>query len=50
VRGLDSYVWAEGYVVRGAAAGRLVRAGIPYLAEFPGGGTEQVFDGPHPGE
>jgi len=30
-RGLDSYVWAEGCVIRGRDAGVLVRAGVPYL-------------------
>jgi hypothetical protein len=31
VRGLDNYVWVEGYVAKGPQAGRLLRAGIPYL-------------------
>lgn len=31
VRGIDSYVWAQGYCVGGPAAGRLVIANIPYV-------------------
>ena len=31
VRGLDNYVWVEGYVARGPQAGVVVGAGIPYL-------------------
>ena len=31
VRGLDSYVWAEGCIIRGPRAGLLTHAGIPYL-------------------
>jgi predicted DNA-binding protein (MmcQ/YjbR family) len=29
-RGLDTYVWAEGYIIRGPNAGTLMRAAIPY--------------------
>jgi hypothetical protein len=32
-RGLDNYIWAEGYIVRGDNAGTLMKAGVPY---FPG--------------
>ncbi len=31
-RGLDSYVWAEGYVAKGPEAGGISQASIPYLA------------------
>ena len=34
VRGIDSYVWAAGYVVRGAQAARFDRAPVPYLRGF----------------
>jgi hypothetical protein len=30
-RGIDSYVWAEGYVIRGPNAGAYLKAGIPYM-------------------
>ena len=30
VRGLDNYLWAEGYIVRGPNAGTLTTARIPY--------------------
>ncbi|MEA3368441.1 MAG: hypothetical protein U9R68_10055, partial [Planctomycetota bacterium] len=30
-RGLDSYVWCQGFIVRGEHAGTLVRSTIPYL-------------------
>jgi hypothetical protein len=38
-RGLDSYIWAEGCIVRGRDAGLLVRAGVPYL---PGRTTPMI--------
>ena len=46
VRGLDSYVWAQGYVIRGDRAGTLVKASIPYLRPFLHAGTETAFAGP----
>jgi hypothetical protein len=30
-RGLDNYMWCQGFIVRGAHAGTLVRSTIPYL-------------------
>jgi len=30
-RGIDDYVWAEGFIVRGTNAGMLLRAFLPYL-------------------
>lgn len=30
-RGLDTYVWVEGYIARGPNAGILIRASVPYL-------------------
>jgi hypothetical protein len=47
-RGLDSYVWVEGYVVRGPKAGTLARASIPYLPHRPPEGVTKVFSGPYP--
>ncbi len=48
VRGLDSYVWAEGYIVRGPNAGWLMTAGIPYSTHRQAPSTRKVFDGPYP--
>ena len=31
VRGIDSYIWVEGYVIRGPNAGASVKAVIPYM-------------------
>jgi hypothetical protein len=50
VRGLDNYVWAEGYIARGPHAGRLISAAIPYLPHHSTAGTRKVFDGPYPAE
>jgi len=47
-RGLDNYVFAEGYVVRGRHAGELLRARLPYLPGRGTSGTEKVFPGPFP--
>jgi hypothetical protein len=49
VRGLDSYVWVEGYMIRGPSAGRLWRAAVPYLPGRTEEGTSKVFEGPYPG-
>jgi hypothetical protein len=49
VRGLDSYVWVEGYVIRGPHAGNLARAAIPYLPRHRQEGVTKVFQGPYPG-
>jgi hypothetical protein len=48
VRGLDNYVWAEGYVIRGPRAGWLTTARIPYLAHRQEESSRLVFDGPYP--
>lgn len=48
VRGLDSYVWAQGYVIRGEHAGTLGTAAIPYLSPFAKAGSATVFAGPYP--
>lgn len=49
VRGLDNYVWAEGYVIRGPHAGSLRRAAIPYLSQRSAQTIDRVFAGPYPG-
>ena len=48
VRGLDGYVWAEGYTVSGDKAGHLTRACIPYIAGWPEISRRKLFDGPYP--
>jgi hypothetical protein len=48
VRGLDSYIWAEGYIIRGPNAGNLMTARIPYSTHRQEESTRKVFDGPHP--
>jgi hypothetical protein len=47
-RGIDSYVWAQGYIVRGANAGLLTTAPIPYTKQFGSDSTRKVYDGPYP--
>jgi hypothetical protein len=48
VRGLDNYVFAEGYIVRGRHAGERVRAAIPYLPRRHKADAEKVYGGPYP--
>jgi hypothetical protein len=48
VRGLDNYVWAEGYIVRGPNAGYLTKATVPYLPLRQRSETTLVFKGPYP--
>jgi hypothetical protein len=48
VRGLDSYVWAEGYVIRGPNAGWLTTVDVPYLPNHRVSSTRKVFEGPYP--
>ena len=47
-RGLDSYVWVQGYIVRGPNAGWLTTAAIPYSKHFSSGAQKKVFAGPYP--
>jgi hypothetical protein len=47
VRGLDSYIWAEGYIIRGPNAGNLTSAAIPYSHHLLKNETRKVFDGPY---
>jgi hypothetical protein len=48
VRGLDSYVWAQGYIIRGPNAGWLTTAEIPYGLLSQPASTKKVFNGPYP--
>jgi hypothetical protein len=48
VRGLDGYMFAEGYVVQGEHAGQLVTAAVPYLPGSEKAGSSRVFNGPYP--
>ena len=48
IRGLDSYVWAEGYIVRGPNAGWLTTVAIPYTSHRKERATRKVFEGPYP--
>jgi hypothetical protein len=48
VRGIDSYVWAQGYIVRGPNAGGLTTAAIPYSRHFVADSTKKVYAGPYP--
>jgi len=45
-RGLDNYVWVEGYVMRGPDAGLLVRAAVPYLPNRQASGMVRVRRSP----
>jgi hypothetical protein len=48
VRGIDSYIWAQGYTVRGPNAGELISASIPYSTHYTVDSREKVFEGPYP--
>jgi hypothetical protein len=48
LRGLDNYIWGEGYIVRGPNAGRLMTAKIPYSTSRRQDTETRVFDGPYP--
>jgi hypothetical protein len=48
VRGLDGYVFAEGYVVRGEHAGQWMRAALPHLPGFERAKSARIFNGPYP--
>ena len=47
-RGLDRYIWSEGYIIRGSGAGFLVRASIPYLPGHAKASAMRVYSGPYP--
>jgi hypothetical protein len=46
VRGLDNYVWAEGYIIRDAEAGTLLKAAVPYLRHREQKTCQKVFEAP----
>ena len=48
-RGIDNYVWLEGYIVRGPNAGTLMRAAVPYLPGRGQASVEKVFPRPRSG-
>jgi hypothetical protein len=48
VRGIDCYVWAEGYIVQGPNAGQFTTTTIPYLSPQRKTETRKIFDGPYP--
>jgi hypothetical protein len=48
-RGLDNYIWAEGYIIRGPNAGTFIRSTIPYFPNREPGSTRKIFNGPYPG-
>jgi hypothetical protein len=48
VRGLDSYVWMEGYIIRGPNAGWLTITDVPYGVYAQPASTKKVFNGPYP--
>jgi len=41
-RGLDNYIWVEGYILRGPNAGTFTRAPVPYLPPRPSPGTQRL--------
>lgn len=47
-RGLDDYVWAEGYIIRGPNAGLLTRTFLPYLPNRATPETRHVRIDPQP--
>jgi len=47
-RGLDTYVWLEGYIIRDNNAGLLVKAAAPYLPGREKASSTKVFNGPYP--
>jgi len=47
-RGLDNYLFAEGYVIVGPKAGTLLRAAIPYLPGREAPSSARVYAGPFP--
>lgn len=48
IRGLDSYVWSEGYIIRGPNAGTFSTAGIAYSTHHREQKSEKIFNGPFP--
>ena len=50
LRGLDNYIWSEGYIISGPNAGELVKTGIPYSTYRQQSADEKIFSGPYPPE
>jgi hypothetical protein len=48
MRGIDSYVWTQGYIVRGPNAGLLMTAANPNSKQFGSESTRKIYDGPYP--
>ena len=48
LRGLDNYLWGEGYIIRVPNAGWLMTARIPYSTHRRTETNARVFDGPYP--
>ncbi len=48
VRGIDSYIWAGGYIIRGENAGMQIKAAIPYLSGWEKPSCEKIYNGPYP--
>jgi hypothetical protein len=48
LRGIDSYVWAQGYIVRGPNAGWLITTSIPYSTQYSADSNKKVYEGPYP--
>jgi hypothetical protein len=48
VRGLDNYVFAEGYIIRGPNAGTMMKSRIPYSTTHLEKSEGKVFEGPYP--
>jgi hypothetical protein len=48
LRGIDGYIWAQGYIIRGPNAGTLASVDIPYSTHHHEQFAKKVFDGPYP--
>jgi hypothetical protein len=48
LRGIDGYIWAQGYIIRGPNAGTLAAVDIPYSTHHREQFAKKVFDGPYP--
>ncbi len=47
IRGLDGYIWAEGYIIRGPTAGTFTSVDIPYSAHHHQQFSKKIYDGPY---
>jgi hypothetical protein len=48
LRGLDSYIWAQGYIIRGPNAGLFTKTAIPYSIRLQQASSSKAFNGPYP--